>query len=284
MAEIAVIGASGVYGRNLVPRLLGRGHLVRAVLRRVDAPAAVALGRIGADLRRADILDADSLAPAITGCDMAVHIATAVPRPGAAADWARNDRIRREGTENLIAACKAHGVGRYIQQSIAHLMADGAALVDEEVALRPGPSTGSAVAMEELVRGSGLEWCILRGGAFYGPGTGRDDGWRAQAAQGRLQMPGDGGGYISPIHVADMAAATVAAIETWHAGRVFAVVDDRPASHAEILGFVAALAGAPPPAAGGPAGLPSFRVSNARIRAALGWAPFYASYREGLVA
>jgi len=35
--KIAVIGATGVLGRNVVPRLLARGHGVRAVIRRKEA-------------------------------------------------------------------------------------------------------------------------------------------------------------------------------------------------------------------------------------------------------
>ena len=103
--KVAVIGATGVYGRHLVPRLIEAGHDVRATHRReVDAANIAALG---AEAVQADILDAPSIDAVVGGCDAALHIATQIPgrRPGA--NWETNDRIRREGTANLIAACRA---------------------------------------------------------------------------------------------------------------------------------------------------------------------------------
>jgi len=61
------------------------------------------------------------------------------------------------------------------------------------------------------------------------------------------------------------------------------VADDGPARWREVLEYVTTSAGAEPPQPGGPTGFPSFRVRNARAREALAWAPFYPSYRQGLV-
>jgi hypothetical protein len=84
---------------------------------------------------------------------------------------------------------------RYVQQSIAHLVANGTSvLLDETAALRPSVVTASAADMEAMVEGSGLRWTSLRGGAFYGPRTGRDEQWRDLARQGALVLPGDGTG------------------------------------------------------------------------------------------
>ena len=140
--RVAVVGASGVIGRHLVPRLIERGHQVIAVVR--DAGRAQALAAAGAELRVADILDAASLAPAVAGCDAAVHVATAVPRPDRPPPdprqaWVMHDRIRREGTANLLAACAASGVNRYLQQSVAWLhRSEGDAWVDESSPIEPG--------------------------------------------------------------------------------------------------------------------------------------------------
>ena len=59
---------------------------------------------------------------------------------------------------------------------------------------------------------SHLDWLILRGGLFYGPGTGFDDDWFARAHAGKLRLPNEGEDYVSLVHIADMATATVAAI------------------------------------------------------------------------
>jgi nucleoside-diphosphate-sugar epimerase len=137
--------------------------------------------------------------------------------------------------------------------------------------------------MEETIRGADLDWVILRGALFYGPGTGFDDAWFERARAGTLRLPGDGSGWVSLVHIADMAAATLATIARWPSRRALIVADDAPARWRDVLGWVAAVAGAPPPAPGGFAGLPSFRVQNARARALLGWEPFYRDHRSGLV-
>jgi 2-alkyl-3-oxoalkanoate reductase len=280
--RVAVLGATGVLGRQVLPRLIERGHEVRAVVR---APAQAArLARLGVEAYHGDILDAASLAQAVAGCDAALHLATAVPKPGMPREPTLNDRIRREGTAHLIAACRHAHVARYVQQSIAHLVADGTAeLRDESAPLQPAAATSSAADMEALVRQSRLHWSILRGGAFYGPGTGRDEDWRGLARAGRLQIPGDGAAYLSLIHVADMADAVVLAAERAPAESMMAIVDDEPVTWAALFNHLAALEDGPSPHIGGPPMWPSFRISNARARRELGWRPNHASYRSGFV-
>jgi len=280
--RIAVVGATGVLGRNTIPRLVERGHRVRALVRQPGQAAWLA--RLGIDAVVGDILEPASLPAVLAGCDAALHLATAVPRPGMPRDFSGNDRIRREGTRHLVAACRAAGVARYVQQSIAHIAADGSTrLLDETAPLQPAPTMASTVEMEATVRDSGLAWSILRGGAFYGPGTGRDEDWRGQARDGRLKLPGDGEGYISLIHVEDMADAVALAAERAPPQTLVAVVDDEPVTYRVLLRHIAALERGPEPASGGPPFYPSFRVANARARSVLGWAPAHASFRSGYV-
>ncbi len=278
--RVLVLGATGVLGRHTIPRLIERGHTVRAVVR--SAQQAEALRRTGVEAVLGDILDPESLPSAAAGCDAALHLATAIPKPGGSGDWSLNDRIRREGTQNLLAACEQAGVRRYIQQSIIFLYGDqGARLVDETTPLHPAPFIQSAADMEAAVQASPLHWAVLRGGAFYGPGTGAEEAWRAGARAGTLRLPGEGQGLVSLIHVADMAHAVVLAMEHAPAAAVYNVVDDRPVSYRELYGFVAAQTGAPGPAPGGPV-TRSLACSNVQIRTALGWAPFFPTYRSGL--
>lgn len=282
--RIGVIGATGVLGKQVVPRLIERGHVVRAIVR--HEPEVVRLRRLGIDAAQGDILDRASLLIGLDGCDAALHLATAIPRADTPnPDWSLNDRIRREGTGNLLEACRKLGIERYIQQSIAHLVADGSPdLLDESAPLRPGPRTASAADMEEMVRNSGLRWTILRGGAFYGPHTGRDEAWRNDACSGRLRIPTDGAGYISLINVTDMADAVVLAAEIAPDPCLLAIVDDQPVTYAELFRYLARLEGGPDPESGGPpTPWPSFRVSNARARLVLGWQPRLRTYRSGFI-
>ncbi|HRX36374.1 MAG TPA: NAD(P)-dependent oxidoreductase [Aestuariivirga sp.] len=279
--RVAIVGASGVLGRYLAPRLLAGKHHCVAVVRdptRLGLPTDP-----GLTVARADILDPVTLAPAVAGCDAVIHAATRVPRPGGAADWPMNDRIRREGTANLIAACQTAGVGRYVQQSIAMIVPSPAGqLVDEDGPVDAG-ELQSAIDMEALVMESALDWRILRGGLFYGPGTGAEENWARQAQAGSLLIPGDGSAYMTLVHVADYAEAVVRAVEHGEGRFVLNAVDDQPVTYGAFLNDVARAAGAPAPPAGGSERLESFRASNARARQTLGWRPFFASYRTGLL-
>lgn len=284
---VAILGASGVYGRHLTPRLVAAGYSVRALVRRPEA-AGVARA-CGAEVRVADIFDLESLRQGLDDCDVCVNLATSLPGPSGRGDYEVNDRVRREGVPRLLEACREAGVGRLLQQSIAMVGADGDRLTDEDDVHRPLGDDTSARAinatldMEDAVRAADLDWLILRGGLFYGPGTGFDDDWFARAAAGRLRLPGDGSDYVSLVHIADMAAATVAALKAWPSRRTFNIADNAPARWRDVFGYIAGLAGGEPPAPDGRAGFPSFRVSNRRAREALGWSPVYPDHRAGLV-
>jgi nucleoside-diphosphate-sugar epimerase len=283
---IAVLGASGVYGRHLTPRLVAAGFPVRAIVRRPEA-ARVARA-CGAQIRVADLFEAEPLRAALEGCAVCINLATSLPGPSGRGDFEANDRVRRDGTPLLIEACRSAGVGRLLQQSIAMVGAAGEALADETAVFAPDGDDITArairatLAMEQAVRASALDWVILRGGLFYGPGTGFDADWFARAAAGKLRLPGDGAGYVSLVHIADMAAATVAALEVWPSRQTLIIADDVPARWREVFEYIAGLVGAAPPPPGGRIGFPSFRMSNRRARATLGWVPRYADYRAGL--
>jgi len=210
-----------------------------------------------------------------------MHLATAIPKSDHPDDWRTNDRVRREGTRNLLDACKEVGVGTYIQQSIAMLQAHGDAWTDEETPVSPTARTASAVDMEALVTESELEWCILRGGYFYGRGTRSD--WRLeQARAGRLMLPGDGAAYLSLIHVSDMAAAVVKAVSLRPRRKLFCVVDNEPVTYRDLSSHLASTIGSARPLSAPATAVPSFRVSNERARQALQWQPHYATYRSGI--
>lgn len=285
--KIAILGANGVYGRHLTPRLVEAGFDVRALVRRPEA-AGVARG-CGAEVRVADIFDAASLRAGLEGCEIGINLATSLPGPSGRGDYDVNDRVRRDGAPLWVEACRQAGVTRIVQQSIAMVNAAGAELADEDTAFVPGENEMStraieaSMAMEEAIRRSGLDWLILRGGLFYGPGTGFDDDWFARAAAGKLRTPGTGEDFVSLVHIADMAAGTVAAIQAGVSEQALIIADDRPVQWRDLFAYVAEAAGAPPPSTGGRAGFPSFRVSNRRAREALGWAPRYGDYRAGLV-
>ena len=288
MQTIAVLGANGVYARWLLPRLVADGHNVRALVRRPEA-AGVARA-CGADIRAADIFDEASLIAGLKGCDIGINLATSLPGPSGRGSYEANDRVRREGAPIWVAACRKAGVKGVIQQSIAMLSGSGGdAWSDEDTTIGAdedsiaGRAYGASIAMEDAVRASDLDWLILRGALFYGPGTGFDDDWFARAQAGKLRLPEDGGAFVSLVHISDMAAATAAAIKRWPSRQTLIIADDEPVRWRDLFSFIAQSVGGPAPEPGGRAAFPSFRVSNRRAREALNWAPFYTNYRVGLI-
>ncbi len=196
---IAVLGANGVYARHLIPKLTAAGHSVRAVVRR---PEAAGIARAsGAMIATGDIFDVASMTVAFEGCSIALNLATSLPGPSGRGDFAANDKLRIEGVPNFVAACRNAGVAKIMQQSIGWVAASGNSdWTDEDAVYRPAVESistraiAAALTMEQTIKASHLDWIILRGGLFYGPGTGFDDGWYARAAAGKLRLPGDGYG------------------------------------------------------------------------------------------
>lgn len=288
MSTIAILGATGVYARHLIPRLAGAGHGVRALVRR---PEAAGIARAcGAEIRVADIFETTSLRAALAGCDIGINLATSLPGPSGRGDFAANDRLRAQGTPLWIEACRQAGVARVLQQSIGMVNAAGGdAWGDEDTVYRASEegiasnAIAAALAMERSVTASPLDWIVLRGGLFYGPGTGFDDDWWARAAAGKLRVPGNGEDFVSLVHIADMARATADAIERWPSRQTLIVCDDEPARWRDVFAFIAAAAGQAQLKTGGVAGFPSFRLRNTRVRETLGWKPAYGSHRAGLV-
>ncbi len=276
--KIAILGATGVLGRPVVAKLLDRGHEVVAIAR--DPSKLAAQSRLHA--MHGDILDPASLVAPLAGCDAVLHLATVIPRTGTWSEWSQNDRVRLEGARNLLDVARRSGQARYIQQSVSMLLVGPRDVIaDEDAPLRPSARLESAQAMEQSVRESDLPWVILRGGAFYGRSSDRMEYLNRLAREGRLAIPGDGGDYISLVHVEDMADAVVRAVESDLAAQIFSIVDDYPVTYRELYEYIAKVNAVSPPAFDGPPLLPGFRVSNARARRVLGWSPRFKDYRAG---
>jgi nucleoside-diphosphate-sugar epimerase len=231
-----------------------------------------------------DVLDAAACVRAATGCDAVLHLATAIPR-GPKPNWSMNDRIRTEGTGNLLAAARSAGARRYVQQSVIFVYNDGGeSWLDEESPIDAPSFLRSAVEMEAMVRESAdVEWTILRGSLFYGTDTGATEQLLDNVRNGRAMVSASGERYLSLIHPRDMASAVVAAVEKASPGSVYNVVDDEPVRQNDLVRFLAHLLSVAAPCAT-PESTPtgrSLRVSSARLRHALGWEPGFSTFREG---
>jgi nucleoside-diphosphate-sugar epimerase len=309
--KILLAGATGVLGRQLVPRLVASGHEVTGMTRSADRQGLVR--DLGATPVVADALDPDAVTRAVTEAqpEVIVHQLTALaggldPRH-IDRDFALTNRLRTEGTDNLLAAGRAAGARRFVAQSYAGwpFARSGGPVKTEDDPLDTAPPEqlrGLLDAIRHLEDAvTGADWTegiVLRYGGFYGAGTSMASGGEQfeQIRKRRLPVVGDGGGVWSFIHVADAADATVAAIERGAPG-IYNVVDDEPAPVAEWLPAIAAAVGAKPPrhvprwlgriAAGEAATVMMTEVrgaSNAKAKRELGWEPKHPTWRDGVTA
>ena len=155
--RIFLAGATGVIGVRLVPLLTAAGHQVAGMTRWPEKVAS--LSALGADPVVCDVYDADGLRAVVTafGPDLVMHQLTDLPDSAAQLQElsSRNDRMRTEGTRNLLAAARAAGVERFLAQSIAW-------------ELPPGRGASVHEHEQAVLDAGGV---VVRYGQLYGPGT-----------------------------------------------------------------------------------------------------------------
>jgi nucleoside-diphosphate-sugar epimerase len=264
---------------------------------------------MGARVIVADALDRSAVARAV--CDAApdavVDMLTAIPAEinpkRLARDFALTNRLRTEGTRNLLDAARKAGVRRVITQGLAYAYdpsGDGAA--NEDVPFWSSPPKQFAPVLDALrqleqltTQAGGL---VLRFGHLYGPGTiyAADGSFVRQVRAGKVPIVGKGTATFSFTHAYDAASAVVAALDKEITGALN-VVDDEPARTREWLPELARILAAPQPkhvstalarlAVGGwgVAFMTQLRgADNARARLSLDWRPRYTSWRQGFAA
>lgn len=105
---IAVSGATGYIGGLLSRHLAERGDDVAALARHPDRAGELAAA--GCEVREADVLEADTLGPALEGIDVAYYLVHSMGR-GGDGDFAARDE---EGAENFAKAAAEAGVKRIV--------------------------------------------------------------------------------------------------------------------------------------------------------------------------
>lgn len=235
--RVFVAGATGVLGRRLVATCTGCGYDVVGLTR--DERGDAVVREAGGEPRRGDVFDQESLLEAATGADVVVNAATKIPTDNDPADetWALNDRVRRDGTENLVATAGAVDADRFLQQSVVWVARQpDSSPFDETAEPHPDRSTQSALDAERIVEtGSedyGFEPVVLRGGYFYAADAAHTRQFGERLLERNLPIIGGGllgrrDATLSLLHVDDASRAYVAAIEGEPTG-CFHVVDDEP--------------------------------------------------------
>ena len=265
--RIAVAGTGTAAGEVVVPWLRQSGHEV-------------------VDLRRpaSTSPDAAALAEAVTGCEVALHLAGTPGRLARRRPWRRGGE-GSEGVRLLASAAEAAGVHRLVTTSSSLLYADqGPSWITESspvcVTSATEPTSESEHAVQRFADAPCRVGVVLRLGLVLGDST--TARWSVRAAQRRRPVGlGDPEGFMHVVHSDDVGPAVDAALE---APSGIYNVGSEPPRRRELVAALAEAAGLTGCALLGPvrgrwAGADaeplgrSLRVSSSRFQAQTGWSP-----------
>lgn len=298
--RVLVTGATGFVGSAVVRALRADGHEVTGLVR--DPARAGAVAATGATLHRGDMLDPASYVPLVADVDAVVHAAQlAVPgrlTPTRSRQVFDADALM---TRSLADACIEHGRRLVYTGGCFDWGDHGKDWIDEATPLSPSPMgvghAHQAVYLDGRHRDDGLDVVRLSPGFVYGPGGLFAAAFVEQARKGRLRCIGRGTNWWSCVHVDDLATTYLAALTRARPGAAYAVVDDEPLQLRELTDLTTDALHRPRVGTAPPALISlilgrtlvaslttSFRISGARIRQDLGWAPARPRFRDEVAA
>lgn len=234
-----VTGASGSVGRAVVQRLREQGHRVRVFVRRIpETPQEgieYAFGNLG---------DPVAVDRAVKGAEIVIHAGAAM-----AGGWPEHKGSTVVGTQNVIDACKQHGVRQLVHISSMAVVdwagMSGNGVVSEGAALEPRPEergayTRAKLEAERLVTGAavdGLPCVILRPGQIFGGGIPLINGSVARSAGGRWLVLGDGKLELPLVYMDDVVDAILASVDKLSHGEIVHIIDPEHLTQEDVLGI-----------------------------------------------
>ena len=195
MLHIAMTGASGFVGRQVLPQLLASGYRVRVLARNPADVAAVD----GMQVVQGDLGNKPALFDLTAGVDVVLHLAGAIK----AAHRQHYFDVNADGTRALAEAAKAGGAKRFVY--VSSLSARQPSLSSYGASKRAGET-----ALDQFSFDGGT--LILRPAAVYGPGDMGTYPLLKALMQPIAILPGRSGNRFSAIHVSDLAAICVEAV------------------------------------------------------------------------
>jgi nucleoside-diphosphate-sugar epimerase len=264
-----LIFGCGYLGRRVAQLWLAAGHRVAALTR----GNADALRTAGIEAISGDVLNCATLRslPAASTVLYAVGLDRAAGKP--------MREVYVGGLGNVLDTLPAVGRFVYVSSTSVYGQIDGG-WVTEADATEPTEEAGRVVLeAEQLLRVKRPDAIVLRFAGIYGP----DRLLRKQPTLKGEPLTGDANKWLNFVHVADGAGAVLRAESHGAPGETYNVADGAPVARHDFYTLLAELLHAPPvsfdhrpePSA------PNRRIDSTKFRA-LGWAPTFASYRDGL--
>ncbi|MEZ5041218.1 MAG: NAD(P)-dependent oxidoreductase [Saprospiraceae bacterium] len=299
--KVFITGATGILGKRVTQSLAKLNYEVIGLAR--SQKNVEQLTHMGAEPRAGDLFKPQQLQEITADCNAILHLATKIPANATPKekDWEMNNRIRTEGTQNLIKAAETNGIDTFIQQSIIFMYGHqhGANIYSHT----PLPENCTAamlpnVQMEELLtQHPTLSYIILRFGFFYSADSIQTQGMLDGCRNGKFPIIGKGDNYWNMIHADDAASAVVHALQNAPklARTTFNITDFSPVRYSDLIKAMAKATGGKTPKQ-----IPTwlarlfirksmldFLMNDYKIQPAPDfgdWKPSYASFEEGLKA
>lgn len=245
MTTFLVTGASGSLGKAVVNRLLADGTQVRGYVRRIpDSPLP------GVEYVVGDLADSLAVDKAVQGAEIVIHAGAAMK--GA---WPEHKSGTVDGTQNIVHACKKHGVQQLVyisSMSVVDWAGSDNRPVSEQAPLEPRPEKRGAYTRAKLeaerivarAASAGLPCVILRPGQIFGGGIPLINGAVARKAGGRWLVLGDGKLELPLVYIDDVVQAILAAVDKRITnGEIIQIIDPERLTQDDVL---AAAGGAVP--------------------------------------
>lgn len=248
---ILVTGASGFIGGALTRALVAEGSSVRALVRSDASAAAVAA--LGAEPVRGDLADPAAIRVAADGSRLAFHAAALPAEWGTRAEF---DAANVMGTANVLGACEAAGVRRFVHvgTEAAHFAMKPLVRIDESEPLRPDSpvlySATKARAEQLVVRAKKptFETVVVRPRLVWGPGDVTVlPGIAAAVEGGRFTWVGGGEHLTSTAHIDNVVHGLRLAAEYGRSGEAYFITDGEPVVFRDFITRLLATRGVTPP-------------------------------------
>lgn len=246
---VAVTGAAGHVGNNLVRALLARGRTVRVILHEQTAPTR-SLEGLQVERIHADVRDVDALRSAFSGASVVFHLAAQISIARGTDHLV--EAVNVHGTANALRAARECGVRRFVHMSSVHALSalpadepidETRPLVQDRTAL---PYDRSKAAGEREVLAAvqqGLDAVIVSPASVIGP---HDYGpslmGAALLALYRNPVPAAVAGGYNWVDVRDVVLGTLAAEERGRTGERY-LLSGHVCTLREVMGYLAEQSG-----------------------------------------
>jgi len=277
-----LIFGCGYVGGLLGKELTSRGYEVWGVRRSEGLRAAEPNG---IHLITADVSIPETLTRIPGHFDLVVNCIAA-----RASDPETYRSVYLEGTRNLVQWLAPNPPQLYLYTSSTGVYGqnDGS-IVTEDSPVTPDSEAGRILVQTEATLQAAWSLTrfpavILRLAGIYGPGRGY---WLRQFLDGEARIEGDGSRILNMIHLEDVVGSALTVIQSPHPGEIYNVVDDYPPRQLEVMQWLSEHLRKPLPPSSPAVGDSSRRratnkrVSNRKLREALGYQLKYPSFREG---